>query len=34
MGEPAVGACLDDTVNKGRVVVQIQVIVLSSDKSF
>ena len=34
MGEPAVGACLDDHSQKGRDVVQTQVIVLSTGKSF
>ena len=34
MGEPAVGACMDDHSQKGRDVVQTQVIVLSTGKSF
>ena len=34
MGEPAVGACLDDHSQKGRDVVQTQVIVLPTGKEF
>ena len=34
MGEPAVGACMDDHSQKGRDVVQTQVIVLPTGKSF